>query len=246
MLLDPMAMLYEAVHLRQTSVAVSDCGANAHVVAHRTEALVMRAMKMATTKMAKVLMDKSNANVVSVRVAGDSAVVQDHVMANQVILKASYEIKWNDLTWSIRLYSGNADDSGEAGENNGGEDGERGNGNGRRFYRRNFRGGNNRRKSDNEGAQSDGGGPGPDGENGQRRRRNNPRFRRNRPRNANRNDQVNSVHSNLMKIRFSFSILFLFSRMAIKYNQTMVKHRQLLLVWNLHTAFKIYFMYVYV
>lgn len=100
----------------------------------------------------------------------------------------------------IILQLGNAEDSGEAGENTGVEDGERANGNGRRFYRRNFRGGNNRRKSDNEGGQSDGnggnggnGGQGQDGgENGgQRRRRNNPRFRRNRPRtNVNRNEVI--------------------------------------------------------
>lgn len=77
-----MAMLYEAVHLRQTSVADFDCGVNAHVA---VQALAMRVMKMVTTKMAKVLMDKSNVNVVFVRVAGVLAVVHDHVMVNQVI-----------------------------------------------------------------------------------------------------------------------------------------------------------------
>lgn len=108
-------------------------------------------------------------------------------------------------------FIGNADDSGEAGENNGAEDGERANGNGRRFYRRNFRGGNNRntrRKSDNEGAQSDGGGgPGQDGENGgqRRRRTNNPRIRRNRPRNnANRSEQVNFSCPHTTQVKISF------------------------------------------
>lgn len=128
-------------------------------------------------------------------------------MGNQVIDMKYHGWKETNLN-SFQLI-GNADDSGEAGENNGGEEGERANGNGRRFYRRNFRGGNNRRKSDTEGAQSDGGGPGQDGENGgQRRRRNNPRFRRNRPRNnASRSDQVNFPHM-LDWVLYSYWIFF--------------------------------------
>lgn len=54
---------------------------------HQTEALAMRATKMATTRMAKlVAMEiRSNDNAVSVRVVDASVVDHGRVMGNQVI-----------------------------------------------------------------------------------------------------------------------------------------------------------------